>query len=235
MKHIIKGKTPSELKRWFRNQPIFDGEPINCGYADMPSEVKQVIKQRLLDEQGGLCCYTGLRVKETTSHIEHLKPQSQCQNHEDVEYNNLLAAYPGPNAHQCPYGAHAKADWYDAELLVTPLRGDCESRFRFDQSGHIKPANENDLAATRTIKQLCLDHESLTDLRKQAIVEALIRKNKPHSPAKLRQIIQKCYERNANGKFRPFCFVIVQAAEALLRKAERRRKGKQAIGSQTRQ
>lgn len=91
MKHIIKGNSPSELDSWFRNQPIEDGCRINCGYTDMPSEVKQVVKQRLLEEQGGLCCYTGLRVKETTSHIEHFKPQSQCESHEDIEYHNLLA------------------------------------------------------------------------------------------------------------------------------------------------
>ena len=229
MKHIVKGNPPSELRRWFDGQPAQEGRRLNCGYADMPGEVKRVVKQHLLEEQGGLCCYTGILLSERRAHIEHFKPQSLCHNQEDVEYTNLLAAYPGDNASKCPYGAHAKANWYDNKLLISPLHGNCENRFRFDQFGRITAASDNDVAAKETIERLCLDHGSLTELRKQAIDTVLFRKGQPLSKAQLYTITQSFCNRNVRQQFPMFCFVIVQAAQALLHQAERERKRKQAI------
>jgi len=234
MKYITQGHTPQELRRWFEGQPIADGRRLNCSYDDIPGNVKQAVKQRLLDEQGGLCCYTGQRVSEDSSHIEHLKPQTLCENHEDVDYANLLAAYPGVNSQGCPYGAYAKADWYDAELLISPLSRHSENRFRFDLRGRIRPASNGDPAALETITRLCLDHDSLTELRKQAIDAALFPQNRPRRRAQLRQITQSYCDRDTQNRFPHFCFVIMQAAQMLLERAERRRKRKQAIHQQAR-
>ena len=44
MKYIQKGLTPQELRRWFEGQLLPDGQRINCGYSDMPSDVKDVVK-----------------------------------------------------------------------------------------------------------------------------------------------------------------------------------------------
>jgi hypothetical protein len=95
MKHIVKGSEPPELGKWFNKQPTNEtGKRINCGYNDMPSDVRAAIKKRLLQEQGCLCCYTGLQIDEASSHIEHFKSQKLCReegSHEDIDYNNLLA------------------------------------------------------------------------------------------------------------------------------------------------
>ena len=227
MKHIIKSSSP-ELHRWFNAQPIVDGHRINVSYDDMP---KEAVKQSLLDEQGGLCCYTGIRIDEDNSHIEHLKPQSQCVDHEDVDYANLLAAYP---SNECPFGARAKGEWYDAQLLISPLDKRCESCFRFDLSGGIKPANENDPAVIETIRRLCLDHGSLTEMREKAIKNALFPRNHRRSEAQLHKITQSYCARNTRRQFPHFCFVIQQTAQELLGKIERRRKRKQAIRRQSR-
>lgn len=227
MKHIIKRSTPHELRRWFDGQPLEDGRRINCGYGDMPGDIKHAVKQQLILEQGGLCCYTGIRINNQKSHIEHFKPQNLCQNYEDVKYNNLLAAYPGGNAQRCPYGAREKNNWYDVELLVNPLRADCENRFRFDSLGQITSAQEDDQAAKETIKNLRLYHGSLTETRKKVIETALFHKHQPLREAQLLRITESYCQRNSKQLFNPFCFVIIQAARELLRRAERRRKRKQ--------
>lgn len=54
MKHIRKGSPPRALRDWFEGQPVEDGQRINCGYDDMPTNVKDAVKERLLHEQGGL-------------------------------------------------------------------------------------------------------------------------------------------------------------------------------------
>ena len=163
MKYIHKSSPPEELREWFHGQPVEDGRRINCGYDDMPSNVKNAVKERLLHDQGGLCCYTGVPIDLENSHIEHFKPQSLCTDHEDVDYANLLAAHPSASANRCQFGAHAKDDWYDEQLLISPLHRRCETRFRFDQSGGIASRDGKDAAALETLEHLCLNHSSLSE------------------------------------------------------------------------
>ncbi len=190
MKYIQKRNAPAELRRWLESQPVKDGKPINSGYGDMPGEVKQVVKQRLLQEQGCLCCYTGLRIDENKSHIEHFKPQTLCVEHEDVDYRNLMAAYPNEQHERqygpCKFGAHRKDNWYDQALLISPLHGDCESHFKFDVFGKISPTRGEDSAAVETIHRLGLADSSLTELRRQAIETALFRS--AHQPLSAQQL-----------------------------------------------
>lgn len=223
MKHIIKGSPPPELKQWFEGQPIQGGRRLNCGYDDMSAGVKTSIKQRLLEEQGYLCCYTGMRIDEDRSHIEHFKPQALCGGNEDVDYDNLLAAFPGRGKH-CEYGAHAKGDWYSPTRMVNPLHGSCEARFRFDQFGKVQAA-PNDQGAEETIRRLRLDHDELTDLRRQAIKTALFHGRHILSDAQLRTVAATvCNRQPRTREFRPFCFAIAHAAHDLLHRRDRERK-----------
>lgn len=217
MKHIRKSGEPQPLRLWRERQPIVNGKRINCGYDDMPSEVKQAVKISLLQEQGYLCCYTGRSIDEDSSHIEHLKPQTLCLDGEDIDYANLLVAYPGGTT-VVPYGAQAKGSWYDPELLVSPLHGGCEKRFKFSLFGKIAPSSAEDRGAVETIRQLRLDHAELDDLRRQTIQKTLIQL----SPSKKQlQLISESYcQPNISGRFNSYCFVIQQAAQALLKKSE---------------
>jgi uncharacterized protein (TIGR02646 family) len=203
MKYIRKGGTPRELEAWFKNCPMDEnGTRMNCSYEhDMPGDVREAIKEELLKEQGWLCCYTGLSVDETSSHIEHFKPQTLCRQedrgkpeqdkkHEDVDYKNLLAAYPSPNMPHCRFGAHAKDKWYDKQLLVSPLTPQCGMLFTFDQCGRIFPKDETEQAVTETIRRLCLDDGSLTEMRRQAIEEYLLPETHKLSKSQLRKIVK---------------------------------------------
>lgn len=220
MKFIDKSKTPHDIHVWVQTQPKDDtGNPINCHYEDMPSEVKIAVRAALLEEQGYLCCYTGLRIRENSSHIEHLKPQNLCSGLEDIDYRNLLAAYPHHDHERVAFGAHKKDGWYDSHFLITPLDTNCEKRFRFRLSGKIEPVNPDDEPARITIEKLGLDDEELTRMRRSAIRAELnltAPTGKQLSNNKLLQISSMRYERNTHTKeFREFCFAIRQAAEEL--------------------
>lgn len=234
MKHIVKGSEPAQLRQWINGQPVENGRRINCSYRDMPGTVKAVVKQRLILEQGGLCCYTGISVTETQSHIEHFLPQTLCTDtdYKDVEYTNLLAAYPGEDRPTCPFGARARGSWYDPVLLVSPLRGDCERRFVFRLNGRIEAANSGDDGAVQTIKKLHLDHESLAELRKQQIDAVLFPASRQLSNNQLKRIAEVYCQKDRQQRYRPFCFVVQQAANELLRKAERERIRRTAIHQQ---
>jgi uncharacterized protein (TIGR02646 family) len=232
MKHIIKGAEPRELRDWINNQPMENGQRINIDYDDMP---KDPVKKRLLEDQGWLCCYTGIQVNEVRSHIEHIKPRTKCDRYEKIDYTNLLAAYPGDDKPNCGFGAKAKADWYEPNHFISPLKKQCEACFHFDMDGKVAPVNGAHHAAARhTIKHLKLDHVALTQMRRDTIEEILFPKGKPISEAKLRAIAEGAYsQRNNQGRFPHLCFVIEQVARLLLHRVERDRKRREAIHKQS--
>lgn len=225
MKRISKGRPPASLKKWFDGQ-----NGINCSFTEMPSAVKNEVKERLLLDQGYLCCYTGKRVETHTSHIEHLKPQSLSRSdgdNDDVNYGNMLAAYPKDDRPPCPYGAKVRGDWYDA-AFIHPLCPDCEQRFVFNFKGEIAPRDPKDSDAGETIKRLGLNHPYLTADRKAAIDELL----DDISEAQAKELQAGMMQRDSKGKFRVFCFVLAQACEEFLRRREQRRAKRLAIERQ---
>ncbi|NCC32396.1 retron system putative HNH endonuclease [Candidatus Chloroploca sp. Khr17] len=221
MKYIEKQAQPQALIAWVRAKATdVDGAERTWGYADMPADVRSEVKRSLVREQGGLCCYTGRRISLQGCHIEHLKPQSACTEHEDTEYDNLLAAHPSsdPGTPHCAYGAHARTNWYDQHQFVHPRRRDCEQRIRYRDNGRVTPHSQDDEGAAETIRRLRLDHSEIQQMRKQAIDEALFAKQL--SEAQVRRLMTAMDERDSNGNFRPFCFVIKQACEKYLKRFE---------------
>jgi uncharacterized protein (TIGR02646 family) len=232
MKRIIKSNCPKELTQWFNAQPSNDSGKLNCRYTNLPSDIRTTVKQHLLTEQGHICCYTGIRISEGRSHIEHLKPQSRySDNNEDVDYTNLIAAHPGTTAPQCPYGAHPKADWYDEAQFVSPLSANCETAFQFNLNGEIIAHSAHQPAAQATIDRLNLTHSSLTEMRQQAIQTLLFESELSLTQAKT--LLEKIYDRNTKGQFRPFCFVLKQACEEYIRRKKQKQTQKQAIQAQS--
>jgi uncharacterized protein (TIGR02646 family) len=225
MKRIEKSASPKELTQWCTAQGN-----TNCRYSNLPSDIRAIVKQRLLHDQGHICCYTGIRISDRHSHIEHLKPQSRYyEKHEDVDYQNLFAAYPGSDFGQCGYGAHPKSDWYDEDQLISPLSAQCEQAFQFNQYGKIT-AHPHHPSAKTTIEQLKLDNQSLAEMRAQAIDEFLFESK--ISVRKAQDFLKKIYDRNTKGQFRPFCFVLKQACEEYIRRGKQKQTRNKAMRSQ---
>ena len=228
MKRIVKNAAPSSLTTWLHDQ-----NGLNCSFKrDMTTALKDEVKQSLLDEQGYLCCYTGKRIEMETSHIEHLKPQTlslRYGDHDDVNYQNMLAAYPkqliekdketgkskGVN---CEFGAQIRGD---KELLVTPLQENCEQKFSFDEFGDIFPAHENDDAAKTTIEVLKLQHKDLIAGRK-AVIDGILLADYL-TEAQVRTAAERAMERDGENRFKQFCFVLKIACDLRLKKFRKER------------
>lgn len=218
MKYITKNSQPKELIAWIRDK-LKDEKKLSLpwNYDDMPGNIRQAVKASLIREQGGICCYTGRRITPETSHIEHLKPQASCVEHEDTDYSNLLAAYPSSNAStECEYGAHIKKSWYHEHLFVHPLRRDCETRFRYRLNGKIVQRNLDDEGASATIQQLRLNHAALEKMRESAIYTMLFEEKL--SKTQVERLMAAMDNRDGKGNFRPFCFVLKQACEKYLKR-----------------
>ncbi|WP_197997432.1 retron system putative HNH endonuclease [Gimesia panareensis] len=182
----------------------------NFSYRCLPTEVKVDLKAFLLKEQYFLCAYLGLSIAPSSSHIEHLKPQSECEPGEDVEYRNLVACFPndgGNDSLGC--GAPFKKSWWDEEFFVSPLHEDCERRFTFAWSGHIHPSFKDDEAAQKTIEKLGLDADYVRNLRRKAIIGFFGLNDKRRVTKKqLQTLIQSLDKPNVDGKLASFCFVL---------------------------
>ena len=87
MIEIRKGNEPKLLLQ-YRRQSF-------SSYADMPSELKEKIKESLLEEQGHLCAYCMSRIDLGTgkhrSTIEHCVPQAVSTQKERLNYKNMIA------------------------------------------------------------------------------------------------------------------------------------------------
>lgn len=243
MKKIVKNPQPELLIKWFKEERR-ENRDVSYEYGFKAVSIIEngekknlytIVKESLLDEQGFLCCYTGKRIDLDSSHIEHLKPQSISKENrnagipdfDDVNYQNLLAAFPkkmletdvltGQKKHtECEFGAEARKD---EVLPITPLDDNCEEKFSFNEFGEIKPTNNEDEDAIQTIKLLDLDNPRLKDERKNVIDAILL--TEYLTEANVRRNAENAFERDGNRRFKPYCFVIKLACELRLRKIEK--------------
>lgn len=213
MKYIMKNRCPEEYAQWC--QKVANTEKAD--FNEIPSDEKQALLNSLMMEQGFICGYTMKRIDKSTSHIEHIKPQSRCrkdQRGSDLEYNNLIACYPlNGMKKKYRFGAQQKEDWWenDGKEFLSPLDQRCEIHFHFDLEGKVTSSN---IAAATTIEVLALDHESLTEERKRVIEEFIYGpdKNDPISKSKaIRAVSSICDRQNGSGCYYEFCVAIRSA------------------------
>lgn len=175
MKYIIKNNQPDSFRLWKENDKMYQrGKPNwdrfnHSKYQDIKNELLESLKK----EQGYICCYCEVKLKENDYHPEHLKPKNKNKYPElQLEYDNLLCScqleIESGEPRHC---GNSKGSWYDENLLVSPLDIDCENKFTYTEDGQIQHTNE---ASEQTIKHMQLNIDKLIDLRKNAIEPFII-------------------------------------------------------------
>ena len=165
MKHIVKNQNTPGFDKWKASvnenwQPTYDG---------LRDPEKKEVKDSLMKEQGKICCYCERRLTDEDSHIEHFNPRSNNAVN-PLDYANMLCSCQNRLEQGKPrHCGNLKGDWFDNQLLVSPLDPDCEGYFAYTADGKIQPARESDDAARMTIEKLGLNINKLSALRKKAI------------------------------------------------------------------
>jgi uncharacterized protein (TIGR02646 family) len=218
MKRIRKTHPPKEILEWIKTQR---DKELDCNYKVLHSKPEYVVlKQQLLSEQGYICAYTGIRIDKDSSHIEHLKPQTQSlaegKDYETVDYYNMVACFPkngGDNSYG--YGAplNEGKTWKVGEM-ISPCQEDCERRFSYGWKGKMSTVSESDKIAKATIARLGLDSEGLRKKRYGAIKgffgfsrDPRVKKLKLKEAEILLRVISS---KDSSGKYKEFCFVFEQ-------------------------
>lgn len=203
MKPIQKGAEPKIFQDW-KAQANSDWTPT---YEDLRGKEKAAVKTALMVEQGYLCCYCERKIDDPDSHIEHFQPQ-HLDTVDPLDFDNMLCSCQKERAAGEPLHCGAiKANWFDPDLLVSPLDPDCATRFRFTLDGRIKPHQTPDLAAETTISKLGLDLPKLNALRAGAIAPFM---EADLTAPELEQFVQGYLQPSETGEFSPFWTTIEQ-------------------------
>jgi uncharacterized protein (TIGR02646 family) len=209
VKYIRKNNEPEVLAN-FKAQANEDWQP---SYELLRGKDKQQFHQHLIAEQGHICCYCGNRIVSSDSHIEHFQPQTDFA-HLELDYFNLLASCQNKLEPKEPrHCGMGKGDWFDDQLLVSPLIADCEDFFEYTEIGEILPSREllKHPAATETIEKLRLNVPKLQATRTGAIDSlyddpAL---ELPLSADEIDKLIHYYSQTDESGQYPRYCQTIV--------------------------
>lgn len=169
MKYINKNQPPDSFLKW-KNSENENWQPT---WDNFQKPEKASVHNSLLKEQGFICCYCQQRITIKNSHIEHFKPRNQYPDL-TLDYNNLIASCQG-ECETIPlipvHCGHKKGEWYQENLMVSPLENDCSNFFRYTEDGQILPTTipNKEAAAKTTIEKLDLNIDKLRKMRSKAI------------------------------------------------------------------
>ncbi len=205
MKYIQKSQEPNSFTIW-KEQENEDWKP---NWDNFSKPQKTDVHDSLLQEQGFICCYCGMLIDNTNSHIEHLKPR---KNHPDLtlDYTNLLASCQRKREPKEPLHCGSQKDeWYDENLMVSPLDIYCAEFFRYTEDGQILSTEilEKKPTADTTIDKLGLNINKLQKMRAGAI-EAILEGFEDLTDDERLSLWQSFSEIDENGKNQEFCAAI---------------------------
>ncbi|WP_446008498.1 retron system putative HNH endonuclease [Candidatus Electrothrix sp.] len=188
MRYIEKHpEEPEAFSRWKKQNKKADWRDFST------SAEHRELREQLLAEQVGMCCYCEVMLTVDDSHIEHLKPKSRYPQ-ERFAYGNLLASCNRKKS--C---GHKKGTWYRPEM-VSPLTEGCEERFTYTLDGRMIPSDKEDKLASETIEQLGLNCATLKDRRK-SIIKALDNGGNGPEPDYLQTVVAGILNRKSNWPF----------------------------------
>jgi uncharacterized protein (TIGR02646 family) len=204
MRNIVKGMEPRSLEEHRCNS--------YTSYNDnFTSEDKQSLRESLVAEQRGLCCYCMQRItaKLGAMKVEHWQSQTYFPERQ-LDYANLLAACLGGEGNPHKF-QHCDTRKLDLSLSMNPANAeqDIERLLHYDNDGTIR---STDPTFNREINQvLNLNLPGLKNNRK-AILRRLILEGPKHSDWNNKWLEKKLAQWNGeadNDNLKEYCQVVV--------------------------
>jgi uncharacterized protein (TIGR02646 family) len=201
MRNIIKGPEPASLTQ-HRQTAIADYE----NYSD-----KETLRQRLIAEQRGLCCYCMRRIRPGTGSmkIEHWRSQKLYPG-EQLSYKNLLGACLG-NSGQRQAAQHCDTYKGEQQLSRNPAdpKHNIESLIRFQGDGTI--VSDDPTLNAELDEVLNLNASRLCNNRK-AVLDAFHRSLSKWGKLQRHTLENLLADWNGNpdgGELREYCQIVV--------------------------
>lgn len=211
MRHFTKEESPKSFEDWKASK----GRAAK--YSNIPAHIKTEVRESLSKEQANLCCYCGISLKDDNIHIEHFKPQKhfpgQALNYQNLHASCMGRLYIPSDVEELDFCGHEKGNWYDEELLVSPLDPNCEFYFLYGFDGSV--TDNANRAAKETIDKLHLDKYLLRTQREGAI-EGILDTLDLSNTDEIEECIVFLETPDENGDLSSFSFIIAGLLKALV-------------------
>ena len=202
MRHIIKTVPPQEFVEYCATPGV--------SYDNLSGTPKTALRQRLLEDQGYICCYCGRRIQnDKYTKIEHIKCQKKY-NELSLCFENMLASCDGgeqdrENRVRPKHKCHCDAKKENEDIPVSPLDENIEDYLMFFDDGTVKGKGN---IGKELVRILGLDTNYLTNQRRNAI------ENYKVLPVSEWQYeYQRLSQKDDTGKYEEFCFVLQKYIE----------------------
>lgn len=175
------------------------------------------LKDQMFQDQGGICCYCGQALKYPNHPpyiVEHVTPKETCRELAGEYENLLLSCRPTDKEEEERTTNHGKPKKYwhcdklkaNKTLKYSPLQADCNTHFRYFESGMVEGV---DVDAKKDIETLGLNCAYLVNRRKAAIFAVLYDLEGNLLPNDdLKKYLAVVMNRKSDNTFPEFCFVI---------------------------
>jgi uncharacterized protein (TIGR02646 family) len=222
MKQIVKLNEPNSLLEHRAN--------AHSNFDNIPSNIKEQLRQNLLSEQGYICCYCMKRIPESNPpnlKVEHFCCQADNE-HLQLTYSNLFASCTG-NEGQPKKIQTCDTKKGNSRLTINPISypPNCETLFKFNAEGEISSVND-DAEINRQINEILnLNMQTLKDNRREIYIE--VQKNVEAESRRLgsKQLKLRYFEKERSkwlnrldNKFKPFCLVAVYYLNKKIRQSQ---------------
>jgi len=205
VKQIFKTKEPLSLTTYRAGIPKKDLEKLEK-FDTSPSDVKDELRNKLLKEQGFICCYCMDRVEFHNSKIEHFKPRSLFRG-EQLDYSNLFIACLGGEG-RTQVNQHCDTKKGNNRLNNINLTSNLETNIHYRKNGEIFSENKNIDKELNEI--LNLNYEDLKTNREDAFNQLIVQLNQSNWTIPiLKSNLAKYQVKNSKNKYRPYCEMIV--------------------------
>lgn len=176
---------------------------------------KTALRDALLREQGFICGYCMRRVSNTTSRIEHLKPQtiSIAENHpeETMDYHNMIICCNGDiDGNNNPKAFHCDRKKGETPIHFTPFDSNAINTLSYSsKDGEIKSSDINystDINKTLNLNQPLLKANRQAKLK--GVIQMLGRKNN-WKKSEIKKMIDTYSSKDSDGKMNDYCGIVV--------------------------
>ena len=202
MRHIMKTTPPQEFVEYCNTPGV--------SYDNLSGTPKIALRQRLLEDQGYICCYCGRRIDNNChTKIEHIKCQEN-NNGLALCFENMLASCDGGEQDRADrvlpkHKVHCDAKKANEDIPTSPLDEKIGDYLMFFPDGTVKGKND---VGKELIRILGLDTDFLTIQRRNAI------KNYKVLPVlDWKAEVERLKIKGLDGKYEEFCFVLQSYAE----------------------
>ncbi|MBA3922889.1 MAG: TIGR02646 family protein, partial [Nostocaceae cyanobacterium] len=173
---------------------------------------KDELRASLLTEQGYICCYCMQRISADRMKIEHWRSQDEYPQFQ-LDYNNLLGACQGGQGSPS-HLQHCDTKKGNTEITINPLNNhrNCEDLIKYLATGKIYSDDETIDKDLNDV--LNLNMQTLVNNRKEVLELVLKQLKSEYSQgnwtvAILNKKIQQWTNRQTDGRYKPYCQIVI--------------------------